>query len=149
MKTPLKLLLVVLLPLALGACDALQVDDRKFDDDPKIEFQPLTQSADEGDGTLTTTVQLIGPQRDSDLQVSFTVADSSTAESGTHYSLGSTTATIQANSSEAEVDIQVLDNGLDDGGEVVQLFLNLQDSQGVEAAENLDAYTLVIEGADE
>jgi uncharacterized protein YcfL len=135
--------------LLLVGCDALQVDDRTFSGDPKIEFSPVSETVDEGEGTVTTKVQLIGPQRDSDLSVSFTVADSSTATAGEEYTLGATSGTISANSSQTEFDIQVLDNNRDDGDTDYVLYLNLQDSQGVEAAENLKTYTLIIRGTDE
>ena len=146
----LKILLVFgLIPLVLGGCDALQVDSRKFDDDPKLEFAPTTQTVDEGAGTVTTSIQLIGEQRDSDLNVSYTVADSSTADEGTHYSLGSTSATISAGTSSTDVEVDVLDNSADDEDTDYVLHLNLQDSDGVEAAENLKTFTLVIRGTDE
>lgn len=146
----LKLILVTaVLPLTLGACDTLEVDNRKFDDDPKIEFAPLSETVDEGAGTVSTEIQLIGPQRSSDLPVSFSVADSSTAEEGTHFSLGSTSATISANSSQTSVNVEVLDNNMDDGDTNYVLYLNLQDSEEVEAAENLKTFTLTIRGVDE
>ncbi|MFB6272975.1 MAG: Calx-beta domain-containing protein [Salinibacter sp.] len=149
MKSLKFVLIVGLLPLALGACDALKMDSRKFDGDPKLEFAPTTETVNEGAGTVTTEIQLIGKQRDSDLSVNFTVADSSTAVEGTHFSLSSTSATIPANSSQTEVQVQVLDNSTNDGDTNYVLFLNLQDSQGVEAAENLKTFTLTIRGTDE
>jgi len=133
--------------------------DRTFDDDPKIEFFPLNDGVNEAeldnsfgatdDTTISTNVQLIGPQRDSDLSVSLVVDDSSTAEEGVHYSLPSTSTTIDANSSTAEVSVTVLNNAQNDGGTNHELFLTLQDSEGVEAAENLKTYTLTIVGNDE
>jgi uncharacterized protein YcfL len=77
------------------------------------------------------------------------VDDSSTAEEGVHYTLPSTSATIDANSSTAEVSVTVLNNTQNDAGTNYELFLTLQDSQGVEAAENLKTYTLTIVGSDE
>jgi prephenate dehydratase len=81
--------------------------------------------------------------------VSFTVADSSTAVEGTHYTLNSTSASIPANASAAEISIDVLDNNVDDGDTNYELFLNLQESDGVEPAENLRTFTLTIRGTDE
>lgn len=149
MKSLKLILLVGLIPLVLAGCDSLEQDFRGFDDTPKLEFKPLTETVDEGAGTVTAEIQLIGPQRSSDLAVNFSVDDSSTAQSGTHYSLGSTSATIPANSSATEVSVQVLDNDIDDGDTNYELFLSLEDSQGVEAAENLKTYTLTIRGTDE
>lgn len=145
-----KLTLILVLVAVLGtACDAFQERDRTFDDDPKLEFVPLSNTVDEGAGTQTVEIQLIGPQRDSDLSVSFSAADSSTAEEGVHYNLPSTSATIPANSSQTDVQVEVLDNAEDDGDSNYVLYLNLQDSQGVEAAENLKTHTLTIRGLDE
>jgi len=157
-KRPVFLVLAVaLLSVTIGACDMFEQRDRTFTDDPKIEFFPLNDGVDEADlddagtsqTTVTTSIQLIGPQRDSDLPVNFVVDDSSTAEAGVHYSLPSTSATLAANSSEAEVSVTVLNNDQDDGGTNHVLYLTLQDSQGVEAAENLKTYTLTIVGNDE
>lgn len=145
----IRVLLALGIVVSLGACDLFEKRNRAFDDDPKVEFFPTSQVADEGAGAVTFEVQLIGPQRDSELPVTFTVADSSTAVQGTHYELGSTSATIPSNSSQTEVTLTVLDDNQDNGGSNFQLFLNLQGTDGVEAAENLDAYTLTIRGADE
>lgn len=147
---PLRFLLVLaLLGLSITACDLLEQRSRKYDGGPKLEFFPLQETVDEGAGTASVEIQLIGRQRDSDLSVSFTVDDSSTAVQGTHYNLPSTSATIPANSSETEVGIEVLDNDIDDGDTNYELFLTLQDSEGVEAAENLKTHTLTIRGTDE
>jgi hypothetical protein len=149
MKLSKLILVTALLPFMLGACDTLEVDDRKFDDDPKLEFAPTSETVDEGAGPVSTEIQLIGPQRSSDLPVSFSVADSSTAEEGTHFNLASTSATISANSSQTSVSVEVLDNNIDDGDTNYVLYLNLQNSQGIEAAENLRTFTLTIRGVDE
>jgi hypothetical protein len=143
------LVFVLTLGLVLAACDTFDQRDRTFQGDPKLEFAPLTETADEGDGTVSTRIQLIGEQRDADLPVSFVVADSSTAEAGVHYALASTSTTIAANSSAAEIEIDVLDNAIDDGDTNYELFLILQDSEDIEAAVNLRAYTLTIRGVDE
>jgi hypothetical protein len=68
---------------------------------------------------------------------------------GTHYSLSSTSASIDANSSSAPVTVNVLDNDADDGGSNFVLYLSLRESQGVEPAANLQTFTLTIRGADE
>ena len=139
---------------SLGACDFFEQPERAFTGDPQIEFSPLDETIDEpadsvGTATVTTRIQLIGPQRDTALPVSFAVDDSSTAVEGTHYTLGSTSASIPANASATEVTIEVLDNDDDDGDTNHLLFLTLQDSDGVEAAENLKTFILTIRGTDE
>ncbi|MFO8098685.1 MAG: DUF4843 domain-containing protein [Salinibacter sp.] len=158
MKRPISVVLgVLLLATTVGACDMFETRDRTFSDDPKVEFAPLSEGVDEADlddrmaedTTITTDVQLIGPQRDSDLTVDFVVDDSSTAEEGVHYSLPSTSTTIPANSSTAEVSVTVLNNDQNDGDTNYELFLTLQDGDEIEAAENLKTYTLTILGNDE
>ena len=152
-----KLLLILTVGgLALSACDLLDQRNRKFDDSPKLEFKPLNTTIDEGDveaaggsTTITTDIQLIGRQRDSDLSISFSAADSSTAVEGTHYNLPSTSVTIPANSSSTEVSVELLDNSADDGGTNHVLYLVLQDASGVEAAENLKTFTVTYRGEDE
>ncbi|MCS3703464.1 DUF4843 domain-containing protein [Salinibacter ruber] len=157
-KHPLSVsLAVAILFVSIGGCDMFDRRDRSFSDDPKLEFFPLDNGIEEStlddegisETSVTTNIQLIGPQRDSDLSVNFTVDDSSTAEEGVHYTLPSTTATIEANSSTAEASINVLNNDQDDGGTNHILYLSLQDSEDVEAAANLKTYTLTIEGSDE
>lgn len=149
------LLAFVLAGVLVTGCDFFEQRDRTYTDDPKLEFFPLSETIDEGatdgnsDTTITTAVQLIGPQRDSDLSVDFSVADSSEAEEGVHYSLSSTSTTIPANASSAEVEITVLDNDQDDSDSNYPLYLVLQESNGVEPAENLKTYTLTIRGTDE
>ncbi|MCS3750296.1 DUF4843 domain-containing protein [Salinibacter ruber] len=157
-KHPLSVsLAVAILFASIGGCDMFDRRDRSFSDDPKLEFFPLDNGIEEStlddegisETSVTTNIQLIGRQRDSDLSVNFTVDDSSTAEEGVHYTLPSTTATIEANSSTAEASINVLNNDQDDGGTNHILYLSLQDSEDVEAAANLKTYTLTIEGSDE
>jgi len=149
MKSLKSILVLLLIPLLVGACDLLDRRSRKFDDDPKLEFKPLSQTVDEGSGTINVNIQLIGQQRDSDLQVNYVVADSSDAEQGVHFNLPSTSATIPAGESSTEISVEVLDNNIDDGDTNYPLFLNLQDTQDVEAAENLKTFTLTIRGVDE
>ena len=147
---------LLLAGVLVAGCDFFEQRDRTFDDDPKLEFFPLSETVDESDaedagGTVTveTSIQLIGPQRDSDLTVNYVVADSSTAVEGTHFTLPATSANIAANSSSAPVEVNVLDNNVDDGDTNYVLYLNLQDDNEVEPAENLKTYTLTIRGADE
>lgn len=149
MKSLNALLLVALLGVSLSACDFFEQRDRSYQGPAQLEFAPLNETVDEGDGAVTTNIQLIGPQRDAALSVNFVVDDSSTAVEGTHYALGSTSASIAAGESVAEVSIDVLDNSIDDGDTNYELFLSLQASDGVEPAVNLQTYTLTIRGTDE
>jgi hypothetical protein len=147
---------LLLTGVLIAGCDFFEQQDRTFDDDPKLEFFPLSETIDEGDAedaggaaTVETSIQLIGRQRDSDLTVNYTVADSSTAEEGTHFTLPATSATIASNSSSAPVEVNVLDNNQDDGDTNYVLYLNLQEDNEVEPAENLKTFALTIRGADE
>jgi hypothetical protein len=149
MKSLQLILVLAVLGLSLSACDMFEQRDRTYQGDPQIEFAPLSETVDEGDGTVTTSIQLIGEQRDSALPVSFTVGDQSTAVEGTHYTLGSTSTSIPANANSVDVTIEVLDNDQDDGDTNYELFLTLQDSDNVQAAENLKTFTLTIRGTDE
>jgi len=149
MKSLNAVLLVALLGVSLSACDFFEQRDRSYQGPPQLEFAPLNETVDEGDGAVATNVQLIGPQRDSALPVTFVVDDSSTAVEGTHYSLGSTSVSIPAGASAAEVSIEVLDNDADDGDTNYELFLSLQSSDGVEPAANLQTFVLTIRGTDE
>ena len=149
MKSLNAVLLATLLGVSLSACDFFEQRDRSYQGPPQLEFAPLTETVDEGAGTVTTNVQLIGPQRDSALPVTFVVDDSSTAVEGTHYTLNSTSASIPANSSAVEVSVEVLDNDADDDDTNYELFLSLQDSDGAEAAANLRTFVLTIRGTDE
>jgi len=146
------LFFALLVGITFTACDLTEERGRTFEDlndDSYLEFKPQSEVVDEGAGTVTTEIQLIGPQRDSDLQVDFELLDESTAEEGVHYELNSTTATIAAGSSSTDVSLEVLDNDMDDGDTVYELLLELQEAEDVEPAENLKTYTLSIEGQDE
>jgi hypothetical protein len=151
MKTLTRLTTLTLLVLVpLMSCDGLfEARDRSYTDEPKLAFAPSGEIVNEGAGEVTFEIQLIGPQRDSNLPVNFSVADSSTAQAGVHYSLGSTSSTIPANSSSTEFTVEALDNSADDGGTNYELFLNLDDSEDVEAATNLKTFTLTVRGQDE
>ena len=151
-----RILLVLGLIGSLAACDLFERRDRSFQGDPKLEFFPLSETIDEGDieaaggtASITTSIQLIGRQRDSELPITFTVDDSSSAVEGTHFTLPSTSATLPADSSSVPVRVNVLDNDADDGGSNYVLFLSLQESNGVEPAENLQTFRLTIRGEDE
>lgn len=151
--------------LLFSGCDLFEQRNRTFDDDSRIEFFPTSETVDEstldGNGLDTLDVpieiQLIGPQRGSDLPVTFSAfTDTSlsspgaeVAEEGVHYNLPSTSDTILADSSQTTINVEVLNNNVDDGDTNYILFLDLQDSDGVAAAENLKRHRMTIRGADE
>lgn len=167
MKLRYTILTLGMIGLLFTGCDLFEQRNRTFDDDPLIEFFPTSATVSESDldansvgsTAVPIEIQLIGPQRGSELPVSFsalTPEDTSlsapnveVAEEGVHYNIQSTSATIADSSSQTTVSVEVLNNDLDDGDTNYILFLDLQDSGEVAAAENLDRYTLTILGADE
>ncbi|MFB6232114.1 MAG: DUF1735 domain-containing protein [Salinibacter sp.] len=148
-------LVLAVLGLFVTACDLFERRNRSYQGNPKLEFQPLTRTVDEpvnGDTTVTVNINLIGPQQSSSVPVSFAADDSSSAQSGTHFTLPSSSASIPANSSTTEVDITVKNNDQDDGNSNYVLFLSLQDTnQGdnITPATNLRTHTLTIRGLNE
>lgn len=144
MKT--KLLILLVLPLLFVGCDSLfdKGDVEKTYDGPAVvEFAPLLAEAKLSAGTQNIKVQLIGEQRGSDLSVSFSIGGD--AVEGTHYTISSSPVTISANSSSADVVITLIDGSLA-VDEEVELLLNLEGGDGVEAAENLKTSTVYIIG---
>ena len=150
--TYLKLAVIVMASLLLSGClNELFNDGETYynTDDPKVEFVPLTAQYTLGatqSGSYTINAQLIGEQRSEDLALSVVVIDSlTTAQEGVQYSLLATSVTIPADSSSAAFTIDISGEGLQ-AGETARLVLELQGTDEVEAAENLDSHTLVIQG---
>lgn len=153
--------------LLFSGCDLFEQRNRTFDDDPVLEFFPLTETVSEStldnNGVTSTSVsveiQLIGPPQDSEVPVSvsaLTPADTSlsgqgaeVAEEGVHYRIPSTSSTIPADENQTTIEIEVLNNDVDDGDTNYILFLDLQGSGEIAAGENLDRYRMTIRGADE
>jgi hypothetical protein len=151
----IKILIALILPLLFLGCDDLfdEGDVQKtFDDIPQVEFKPLQQEVsisslyDEptDDGTFTVAVQLIAPQRDSDLAVNFSVGGNSTAQAGVHYNIVTPSpVTISAGTSSVDVVIELIEGSLESGS--ADLFLNLEGGSGVPAAPNLDESRTIIQ----
>lgn len=135
-----RILLTVLLPLfILLGCDGIfdaGDADKVFDDDPLVEVKPLSQEVSETDGLATVAVQLIGEHRTSDLEVDFSISGS--AEEGVHYNMLTTSpVVIEPGSSAIDIEIEIIDSGAFENGEV-QLVINLDSaSDEVEPAQNL------------
>jgi len=151
-KIYFRLLVILVLPLLLSGCLNDLFDDGETyynTDDPQVEFYPLTQQLTLGateESSYTINAQLIGEQRNAALELSVIVVDSlTTAQQGVQYSLPSTSITIPADSSTAAFTIEVSGEGLD-AGDVAQLVLELQGTEEVQAAENLNQHTLIIQG---
>jgi len=143
----IKLLIALILPLLFLGCDDLfdEGEVRKtFDDIPQVEFKPLQQEVSAASGQATVAVQLIGPQRDSDLAVNFSVDGNSTAQAGVHYSISTPSpVTISAGTSSVDVVIELVEGSLESGN--VDLFLNLEGGNGVPAAPNLSESRTIIQ----
>lgn len=140
---------VLLLPLLFAGCDDMfdKGDVEKTYDGPDVvEFFPLEQEVDIAeDATATIAVQLIGPQRNTDLAVNYSVdGTSSTATAGTHYNITTPSpVTIASGTSSVDIEVELIEGSLADGEEVT-LVLNLEGGDGVDASANLDTSTLFI-----
>ena len=148
-----KLLVIAAIPLIFSGClDSLFKDNKTYYnvDDAKVEFFPLTKSVTVGakeKDTYTLRVQLIGEQRKEDLSLGITVVDdATTAQVGIQYEAIPESVVIPAGSSIAEIKITTSGTGLA-AGETVTLVLELQGTEQVEVATNLDRHTLTIQGA--
>lgn len=145
-KTSKSYLTIAVCALILGGmvsgCDLFEKEDRSYDGPPQVEFYPRSNTVQE-DGTSTINVNLIGEQRDSDITLDVQVVDSlTTAEAGTHYTLPSSSVTIPANSSSGAFDIEYTASAVD--GDPVVLAVELQGTEEIKAAPNLDTHTLTI-----
>lgn len=145
----IKLLIAFILPLLFLGCDMNDLFDegdvrKTFDDDPQVEFKPLQQEVSAASGQATVAVQLIGPQRDSDLAVNFSVGGNSTAQAGVHYNITTPSpVTISAGTSSVNVVVELIPGSVTDGP--VEIFLNLEGGTGVPAAPNLDESRTIIQ----
>lgn len=146
MKT--RIIAFLLLPVFLWGCDDIfdaGDADKVFDGDPKVELKPLGQELSETAGIATIDVQLIGEHRNSDVEVDFSVDGS--AEEGVHYNmLSSSPVVIEAGTSSATIEIEIIDSGVFDESGEVQLLLNIDAASGdVEPAENLRQASMFIQ----
>lgn len=141
------IVLIVSLFILSGCSDLFPEKDLTYQGETLVEFSPRDDTYNEDEGEIEVRVQLIGPQRDSDLSIDFSVNSSETdAVEGTHYDLiTSSPVTIPANSSWGTITIDLNGTSLDEGESRV-LVLTLEGGGGVEPAENLKTYTLTIEG---
>lgn len=122
-----------------------------YEGPPQVEFAQIgggyaTAVAD-GNGPLTLTVNLIGPQQSSPVTVGVTT-EGSTAAEGTNFSFpNGSEVTIPAGSSFGELTINVLDADITPGE---RLALNLELTQSSDGsilgADNLDDFTVEIVG---
>ena len=151
-----KLILFLLVSMVMFGCqDWNPIDgfdkghtEREFDGDPQVGFFPLSQEVSEAAGATSVEIQLIAEQRDSDLQVDFSVDGESTAVEGEHFEFASSSpATISANSSTVDVGIELISGNVE--GEVA-LILSLDGASGdVEPAPNFSSATVFISEAEE
>lgn len=145
----IKILIAFILPLLFLGCDMNDLFDegdvrKTFDDDPQVEFKPLQQEVSAANGQATVAVQLIGPQRDSDLAVNFSVGGNSSAQAGVHYNITTPSpVTISAGTSSVNVVVELIPGSVTDGP--VDLYLNLEGGTGVPAAPNLDESRTIIQ----
>ena len=155
LKTKTHLLLAFAVSLALPLSGCFEEITGPYDGPTRVEFAQFPGSATgygrtscEDDGTIEATVNLIGPQRSSDLTVNFSVdGESSSAQEGTQYSFPEgTQVTIPAGQSSATFPIQIIDD-TDNDDDVVTLALELTSTSdaSVEPAENFKRFTFTFQ----
>lgn len=146
MKT--KNLITILLPLFIVGCinDLFDKGDteRAYDGPTVVGFFPTEQEVSLEEGQATVDVQLIGEQRSSDLSVSFNTDGD--AEAGVHYNITTPSpVSISAGTSSVAIVIELIEDSVPEGEEV-QLILNLEGGDGVDATANYAQSVLFIQG---
>jgi hypothetical protein len=142
------------LGLVIPATGCFETIAGPYDGPTVVEFAQFVGSADpyarivgEDAGTVELTVNLIGPQQGSDTVVQVAVDESlSTADAGSDYTFpNGAQVTIPANSSSGTLQINVLDDGDDDGGnETIFMELTGTADGSIEGADNFDDFALTI-----
>ncbi len=144
-----KLLILAVLPLLFLGCDDMfdKGDTEKVYDGPAVVgFFPLEREVNVASGSTSIQIQLIGEQRDSNLSVAFSVAGTSTATAGTHFTIAtSSPVTLESGTSTVNVVVNLIDGSLG-AGEQVRLDLELEGADGVPASENLKVSRIFIRG---
>ncbi len=144
------LVALLILPTLLIGCDSLfdKGDVEKTYDGPdQIGLFPLEDNNDLSNGDTGTSieVQLIAKsQKSSDLSIGFSADPSSTAQEGVHYTFDTPSpVTLAAGTSTVDIEISFIDGSVPANSEVL-LILNLNETQGVELAENLKSSNVFI-----
>lgn len=113
-------------------------------EEEQLGFHPLEQEVNDSDGTTTVEIQLIAPQRDSDLSISFSIDGESTAVAGQHYEIATSSPVIlSAGTSSVDITINLIPDSVE--GEVL-LILNLDGSDEIETAQNFSKANIYIRG---
>jgi hypothetical protein len=90
-------------------------------------------------------VQLIGVQKNTALEVVYSVDPTSTAVAGKHYSLVSPDkVTLAPNTSSTYVKYNIISGGIPTGGTPVRFILNLEGAPGIPGGENFKKFTVTI-----
>lgn len=135
--------LVGCLALTLSACfpDNVTV----YEGPLQVEFRPTSATLNLANSeSYSAIVQLIGPHQNRPISIDFVVDDASTAVEGVHYTIGSTTAQIPANSSFAEIVINAIPGGFEGGSRTVVVTLLGSTQDEVVPAVNYRTLTLQI-----
>lgn len=153
----MKLSVIALLPLFISGClgDLFEQDDRTYNDEQQVEFNPTSLNVEErGDENedppvqASSAVNLISQEgtAQSDLEIEYTVDDSSTAVEGDHYNLvSSSPLTIPEGETTTELEFEVTADNLDDD-EVRVLYISLQGGDNFKPAANYRTLTVNIQG---
>ena len=134
-----------------GTCDPIRTDDRRklSHSTPDSVEGPVGISVDEARvqeaaGAVLAFAVTLNRNPTSDVTVDYTTSDG-TAESRADYTAASGTLTISSGSSSGSIEVTVLDDSHDDGGETLTLTLSnasngvLTDSTATGTIENSDA----------
>lgn len=144
-KIKSNLILLILFAVVISGCDGLFDTgdaEKVYDDVPQVEFAPLSVNVNLGSASSATIkVQLIGPQRSSDISVSIGVEASSTVGEGGF--TAPATVTIPANTSSANVVVNFNRPNVPTGSSVLRLSLTSA-SDGIKIAPNLKTTTFFI-----
>ncbi|WP_316838416.1 hypothetical protein [Pedobacter gandavensis] len=149
MKNILKYTFVIgLVSLMFTAC---KKERQTYKGPTVVEFSPAIKSKSQGTVTIagydSVKVQLVGPQRSADLELSYTVDPISTAIAGTHYNIPNLGKFIlPANSSFGYIRVNLIPGSIPNNLTASQkkLVLNLTGNTEVPASVNYKKYTLTI-----
>ena len=108
---------------------------------PATFFIPM----DDGAGTISVQVNLVGAHQDADQSIAFSVAPESTAQPEKHYHLAGGAFTIPAASSFGYIELTILDGDIP-AGESVELSLILEGNDHIRPSENYKEQRYVIYG---
>lgn len=153
LKNSTKVLLVMLLAVAVGACSLLGEKDRTYSGEAKVGFKHPTPAGNiTSDTTRSFEIQLIRSQSgvlSQDLPVEFTVVDSTTTAPEASYEiLTSSPVTIPQEELVTDIKIKFNPSAIPTGkAGTLEIYLKGNEQQGIEGDENIGHLNLLIIGS--